>query len=145
MVVDFVVGRVLTQDGLSAEAGDQEALSACGHAQAGAIGLDNVTTYYLLHRHDFGMQEAPVGRLYPLRPVVQPLRHSPGQPARPSRQIGQAKSQRRTRSRPVCPGRRPARGRGRDGRRRQSQAQTPGTGGRAATSASKRRAGGPRH
>ena len=61
MVVDFVVGRVLTQDGLSAEAGDQEALSACGHAQAGAIGLDDVTTYYLLHRHDFGMAEAPVG------------------------------------------------------------------------------------
>ena len=45
MVVDFVVGRVLTQDG------DQEA----------ATGLDDVTTYYLLHRHDFGMAEAPVG------------------------------------------------------------------------------------
>ena len=45
MVVDFVVGRVLTQDG------DQEA----------ATGLDDVTTYYLLHRHDFGMKEAPVG------------------------------------------------------------------------------------
>ena len=45
MVVDFVVGRVLTQDG------DQEA----------ATGLDDVTTYYLLHRHDFGMEEAPVG------------------------------------------------------------------------------------
>ena len=45
MVVDFVVGRVLIQDG------DQEA----------ATGLDDVTTYYLLHRHDFGMAEAPVG------------------------------------------------------------------------------------
>ncbi len=45
MVVDFVVGRVLTQDG------DQEA----------ATGLDDVTTYYLLHRHDFGMEEAPIG------------------------------------------------------------------------------------
>ena len=45
MVVDFVVGRVLTQDS------DQEA----------ATGLDDVTTYYLLHRHDFGMAEAPVG------------------------------------------------------------------------------------
>ena len=44
MVVDFVVGRVLTRDG-------QEAVS----------GLDDVTTYYLLHRHDFGMAEAPVG------------------------------------------------------------------------------------
>ena len=45
MVVDFVVGRVLTQDS------DQEA----------ATGLDDVTTYYLLHRHDFGMEEAPIG------------------------------------------------------------------------------------
>ena len=45
MVVDFVVGRVLTDnDG--------------GEA---ATGLDDVTTYYLLHRHDFGMGEAPVG------------------------------------------------------------------------------------
>ena len=45
MVVDFVVGRVLTHDG-------------GGEA---ASGLDDVTTYYLLHRHDFGMGEAPVG------------------------------------------------------------------------------------
>ena len=45
MVVDFVVGRVLTQNG------DQET----------ATGLDDVTTYYLLHRHDFGMGDAPVG------------------------------------------------------------------------------------
>ena len=44
MVVDFVVGRVLTRDG-------QEAVS----------GLDDVTTYYLLHRHDFGLGDAPVG------------------------------------------------------------------------------------
>ncbi len=44
MVVDFVVGRVLTHD-------DEEAIT----------GLDDVTTYYLLHRHDFGMQDAPVG------------------------------------------------------------------------------------
>ena len=44
MVVDFVVGRVLTQD-----------------SQDTVIGLDDVTTYYLLHRHDFGMDEAPVG------------------------------------------------------------------------------------
>ena len=44
-VVDFVVGRVPTHDG-------------------GAVttsGLDDVTTYYLLHRHDFGLGEAPVG------------------------------------------------------------------------------------
>ena len=45
MVVDFVVGRVLVKDG----------------GQEAATGLDDVTTYYLLHRHDFGMEEAPVG------------------------------------------------------------------------------------
>ena len=44
MVVDFVVGRVLSQDG-----------------EETVAGLDDVTTYYLLHRHDFGMGEAPVG------------------------------------------------------------------------------------
>ena len=44
MVVDFVVGRVLTHDG-------EDTIS----------GLDDVTTYYLLHRHDFGVDEAPVG------------------------------------------------------------------------------------
>ena len=44
MVVDFVVGRVLTHNG-------QDTVS----------GLDDVTTYYLLHCHDFGMDEAPVG------------------------------------------------------------------------------------
>ena len=45
IVVDFVVGRVLTRDG------DAEASTS----------LDDVTTYYLLHRYDFGMGEAPVG------------------------------------------------------------------------------------
>ncbi len=45
IVVDFVVGRVLSRDG------DEEAMS----------GLDDVTTYYFLHRHDFGMEEAPIG------------------------------------------------------------------------------------
>ncbi len=45
MVADFVVGRVLTRDA----------------GQDTATGLDDVTTYYLLHRHDFGMDEAPVG------------------------------------------------------------------------------------
>jgi len=44
MVVDFVVGRVLPG------------------TQADASGdLDNVTTYYLLHRHDFGLRDTPVG------------------------------------------------------------------------------------
>lgn len=45
MVVDFVVGRVLTKDG------DTETVS----------GLDDVTTYYLLHRHDFAFLDAPAG------------------------------------------------------------------------------------
>ena len=45
IVVDFVVGRVLSGNG------DAEAVS----------GLDDMTTYYLLHRHDFKMEDAPVG------------------------------------------------------------------------------------
>ncbi len=44
MVVDFVVGRVLSSNG-----GEE------------VTGLDNITTYYLLHRHDFGMNDAPAG------------------------------------------------------------------------------------
>jgi hypothetical protein len=44
MVVDFVVGRVLSSAGV-------EEVS----------GLDSVTTYYLLHRHDFKMEDAPAG------------------------------------------------------------------------------------
>lgn len=47
MVVDYVVGQVL--------AGEQ------GSDLAAADRLDEVTAYYLLHRHDFGMDEAPVG------------------------------------------------------------------------------------
>jgi len=43
IVVDFVVGRVL---------------SAGGGAVVG--GLDNVTNYYLLHRYDYGMDDAPI-------------------------------------------------------------------------------------
>lgn len=45
IVVDYVVGRVLSRDGESEE----------------AASLDTVTIYYLLHRHDFGFAEAPVG------------------------------------------------------------------------------------
>ncbi|MBT9143353.1 MAG: hypothetical protein DDT29_01754 [Dehalococcoidia bacterium] len=45
IVVDYVVGRVLSQDGESTE----------------AEALDNPTIYYLLHRHDFGLAEAPAG------------------------------------------------------------------------------------
>jgi hypothetical protein len=47
IVVDFVVGRVLTQGRSEPEAGDHP--------------LDDVTTYYLLHRNDFGLKEAPAG------------------------------------------------------------------------------------
>jgi len=43
MVVDFVVGRLLSTGGET------------------ATGLDDVTTYYLLHRHDFGFEDAPAG------------------------------------------------------------------------------------
>src|SRR5690606_13203313 len=43
----YVVGQVLT--------GEQ------GADIAAADRLDEVTAYYLLHRHDFGMDEAPVG------------------------------------------------------------------------------------
>lgn len=46
MVVDFAVGRILT------------------HGEGGAevvTGLDDVTIYYLLHRNDFGLGEAPSG------------------------------------------------------------------------------------
>jgi putative DNA methylase len=46
LVVDFVVGRVLTGD-----KGDETSAS----------GLDDVTTYFILHRHDFGVSDAPVG------------------------------------------------------------------------------------
>ncbi|MGE0274938.1 MAG: DUF1156 domain-containing protein [Nitrospiraceae bacterium] len=49
MVVDFVVGRVL--------AGDKEN----GESLAEADRLDEPTAYYLLHRHDFGLDEAPAG------------------------------------------------------------------------------------
>lgn len=49
LVVDYVVGKVLT--------GEQD-----GSAQMSASDrLDEPTAYYLLHRHDFGLDEAPVG------------------------------------------------------------------------------------
>jgi putative DNA methylase len=45
IVADFVVGRVLSHNG------GTDAVS----------GLDDVTTYYLLHRYDFGMASVPIG------------------------------------------------------------------------------------
>jgi putative DNA methylase len=49
MVVDFVVGRVL--------AGDQEGIDDLAMAER----LDEPTAYYLLHRNDFHLEEAPAG------------------------------------------------------------------------------------
>lgn len=49
IVVDFVVGRVLSGD----KEGDADS--------AAADRLDEPTAYYLLHRHDFGMDDAPAG------------------------------------------------------------------------------------
>jgi adenine-specific DNA methylase len=45
LVVDFVVGRVFSHS----------------EGEKAVSGLDDVTTYYLLHRHDFGLGEAPSG------------------------------------------------------------------------------------
>lgn len=45
IVVDFVVGRVL----------------GTGDDETAATGLDDVTTYYLLHRRDFGFLDVPIG------------------------------------------------------------------------------------
>jgi hypothetical protein len=47
IVVDFVVGRVLSH--------------GQGEPTPGDHPLDDVTTYYLLHRNDFGLKEAPAG------------------------------------------------------------------------------------
>jgi len=49
IVVDFVVGRVLSGDG--AEAPEEAAVDR----------LDEPTCYYLLHRYDFGLDDAPAG------------------------------------------------------------------------------------
>jgi len=48
MVVDFVVGRVLS--------GEKEGVDL-----AAADRMDAPTAYYLLHRHDFGFEDAPSG------------------------------------------------------------------------------------
>jgi adenine-specific DNA methylase len=51
LVVEFVVGRVLGEVTHTPAAAIDES----------AMALDDVTTYYLLHRHDFGMEDAPAG------------------------------------------------------------------------------------
>jgi putative DNA methylase len=53
MVVDFVVGRVLTL-AVGTSAFD-------GEVDVDVSSLDLVTTYYLLHRNDFGLNDAPAG------------------------------------------------------------------------------------
>ena len=55
MVVDFVVGRVL--------AGDQEDADNLAMAER----LDEPTAYYLLHRNDFHLEEAPLERVFFMR------------------------------------------------------------------------------
>lgn len=55
IVVDFVVGRVLSRE-------EEHASEDAGPSGNGSgTSLDDVTTYYLLHRHDFGMDDAPAG------------------------------------------------------------------------------------
>jgi len=48
MVVDFVIGQVLTGQTERSE-------------RIAADRMDAITAYYLLHRHDFGLEEAPAG------------------------------------------------------------------------------------
>jgi hypothetical protein len=68
MVLDFVVGRLLyPQNTQNTQKEDQtgsllrpSAYSA-GSSPAGNLEMDDVTTYYLLHRNDFKMDEAPAG------------------------------------------------------------------------------------
>ncbi len=55
LVVEFVVGRVLSELTRTSAASENDTLVE------GIVGLDDVTTYYLLHRHDFGMNDAPAG------------------------------------------------------------------------------------
>ena len=68
MVVDFVVGRVLTGEepddarrergGGAADEPDSRRKPSNDEATAG---LDDVTTYYLLHRQDYGLESIPAG------------------------------------------------------------------------------------
>lgn len=58
MVVDYVVGQVLIAPGaVTADATPASSDAAINTAEQ----LDGVSAYYLLHRNDFGTDEAPVG------------------------------------------------------------------------------------
>ncbi len=59
MVVDFVVGRVLTT--LSPMTSYQSPTPGDGVEDVDVSSLDSLTTYYLLHRNDFGLEDAPAG------------------------------------------------------------------------------------
>ncbi len=62
MVVDFVVGQVLS-GGAGVPAGHDSAGTEARPTDdlAAADRMDAPTAYYLLHRHDFGLEEAPTG------------------------------------------------------------------------------------
>jgi len=61
LVVDYVVGKVLS-GGAGVPAGHGSAgTEACPTDDAASDRLDEPTAYYLLHRHDFGLDDAPVG------------------------------------------------------------------------------------
>jgi hypothetical protein len=62
LVVEFAVGQVLAEAGVAAQ-GMSDAAEPDDAAAAVAVGasLDPPTAYYLLHRHDFGLQDAPAG------------------------------------------------------------------------------------
>jgi len=60
MVVDFVVGRVLSR-GPHADSPHPGPLPEGEGDDAAGDRLDEPTAYYLLHRNDFGLDEAPVG------------------------------------------------------------------------------------
>jgi len=57
MVVDFVVGRVLSGESEAGVPTCQEPGTEAWPTES----MDAQTAYYLLHRHDFGLEEAPTG------------------------------------------------------------------------------------
>lgn len=62
MVVNYVVGRLLPPVGTENDRpGDGDAPAADATTPAGREELDDVTTYYLLHRHNFALGDAPAG------------------------------------------------------------------------------------
>ena len=58
MVVGFAVGRLLR---LTGKGSDPDDSGPSGDEGSGTEALDDPTTYYLLHRNDFGLEPAPAG------------------------------------------------------------------------------------